>query len=91
MRIRPRTSIIWLVTGKAKKKMMPRNQLLTKREANFLCRVFEHLHQNEIKRAKAEEILTSNQLITIVHPNEYFKRSYLLKNLDSAADVKMEG
>ncbi|CAI6084012.1 hypothetical protein V2G26_020131 [Clonostachys chloroleuca] len=63
-----------------------------KNQHHMACnRVFEHLHQNEIKRAKAEEILTSNQLITIVHPNEYFKRSYLLKNLDNAADVKMEG
>jgi DNA primase large subunit len=26
----------------------------------------------------------ANQLETIVHPNEYFKRSYLLKNLGSA-------
>jgi DNA primase large subunit len=39
--------------------------------------------------------MTAAQLDTIVHPNEYFKRSYLLKNLgkDSAKgeDVKMEG
>jgi DNA primase large subunit len=37
--------------------------------------------------------MTANQLETIVHPNEYFKRSYLLKNLDktkSGDDVKME-
>lgn len=33
--------------------------------------------------------MTSNQLETIVHPNEYFKRSYLLKSLGD--DVKMEG
>jgi DNA primase large subunit len=35
------------------------------------------------------------QLETIVHPNEYFKRSYLLKNLGKnpavEEDVKMEG
>jgi DNA primase large subunit len=32
------------------------------------------------------------QLETIVHPNEYFKRSYLLKNLGKTEDkdVKME-
>ena len=35
--------------------------------------------------------MTSNQLETIVHPNEYFKRSYLLKNLGKDTDVKMEG
>lgn len=32
---------------------------------------------------------------TIVHPNVYFKRSYMLKNLDKVrkegGDVKMEG
>jgi DNA primase large subunit len=47
-----------------------------------------------MKRAKDEDIMTSSQLETIVHPNEYFKRSYLLKHLgkDGAAkdgDVKM--
>jgi DNA primase large subunit len=40
--------------------------------------------------------MTSAQLETIVHPNEYFKRSYLLKNLGKdtsikSEDVKMEG
>jgi DNA primase large subunit len=57
--------------------------------------VFEHVHKAELKRAKEEGILTAAQLETIVHPNEYFKRSYLLKHLDKAPkpdrDVKMEG
>lgn len=53
--------------------------------------VFDHLHKAEIKKAKDEGIMTSNQLETIVHPNEYFKRSYLLKNLGKESDVKMEG
>lgn len=53
--------------------------------------VFEYVHQNEIKRAKDESVLTAAQLETIVHPNEYFKRSYLLKNLGKGDDVKMEG
>jgi DNA primase large subunit len=37
--------------------------------------------------------MTSAQLETIVHPNEYFKRSYLLRNLGKAngQDIKMEG
>lgn len=39
--------------------------------------------------------MTSAQLETIVHPNEYFKRSFLLKNLgkvnSGGDDVKMEG
>lgn len=57
--------------------------------------MFEHVHKMEIKKARDESIMTGAQLETIVHPNEYFKRSYLLKNLDKAAgssgkDVKME-
>ncbi|KAL2132235.1 hypothetical protein VTI74DRAFT_4058 [Chaetomium olivicolor] len=56
-------------------------------------RVFEHLHKAELKRARDEGIMTAAQLETIVHPNEYFKRSYLLKNMDKPKkeDVKMEG
>lgn len=55
--------------------------------------VFEYVHKNEIKKAKEESIMTSAQLETIVHPNEYFKRSYLLKNLGktNGEDIKMEG
>lgn len=59
--------------------------------------VFEHLHKAELKRAKDEGIMTASQLETIVHPNEYFKRSYLLKNMgkqqqqQQQGDVKMEG
>jgi hypothetical protein len=52
--------------------------------------VFEHIHKQEIRKAKDEGVLSSNQLETIVHPNEYFKRSYLLKNLGKDSDVKME-
>ncbi|KAK7755173.1 DNA primase subunit pri2 [Diatrype stigma] len=55
--------------------------------------VFEFVHKNEISKAKDEGVMTTAQLETIVHPNEYFKRSYLLKNLGKAntEDVKMEG
>ncbi|KAM7218296.1 putative dna primase large subunit protein [Rhypophila decipiens] len=63
-------------------------------------RVFEHVHKAELKRAKDDSIMSAAQLETIVHPNEYFKRSYLLKNMDKQApptsngaggeDVKME-
>ncbi|KAI9777919.1 MAG: hypothetical protein M1839_008454 [Geoglossum umbratile] len=44
-------------------------------------RVFEHTHKAEIRRAKDEEGWGAAELDTIVHPNTYFKRSYLLKNL----------
>lgn len=52
--------------------------------------MFEHVHKQEIRKAKDEGVLSANQLETIVHPNEYFKRSYLLKNLGKEMDVKME-
>lgn len=55
--------------------------------------VFEHLHKTEIKKAKDDNIMSATQLETIVHPNEYFKRSYLLKHIGkdgSGGDVKME-
>lgn len=62
---------------------------------NLISSVFEHVHKSEIKRARDESIMTAAQLDTIVHPNEYFKRSFLLKNLGKdnvkSEDVKMEG
>ncbi|KAI1816672.1 DNA primase, large subunit [Poronia punctata] len=56
-------------------------------------RVFEYVHKNEISKARDEGIMTAAQLETIVHPNEYFKRSYTLRNLGkvNGEDVKMEG
>lgn len=55
-------------------------------------RVFEYAHKNEIKKVKDENIWGPAELETIVHPNTYFKRSYLLKNLGSTPkqDIKME-
>ncbi|KAH0542573.1 hypothetical protein FGG08_003078 [Glutinoglossum americanum] len=47
-------------------------------------KVFEHTHKAEIKRAKDEEGWGAAELDTIVHPNTYFKRSYLLKNFGQA-------
>jgi DNA primase large subunit len=54
-------------------------------------RVFEHVHALEIKKVKDDGTWTSAQLETIVHPNEYFKRSYLLKNLGKAPKDGIEG
>ncbi|KAL4887732.1 eukaryotic and archaeal DNA primase, large subunit-domain-containing protein [Aspergillus karnatakaensis] len=42
-------------------------------------RVFEFTHKAEIKRAKEDGSASEIDLDTIVHPNTYFKRSYLLK------------
>lgn len=57
-------------------------------------RVFEYAHKQEIRRVKEDGSWSAAQLETIVHPNEYFKRSYLLKNFGKVKaeeeGVKME-
>ncbi|KAL4780452.1 eukaryotic and archaeal DNA primase, large subunit-domain-containing protein [Aspergillus varians] len=47
-------------------------------------RVFEWTHKAEIKRAKEDGSASEIDLDTIVHPNTYFKRSYLLKQMGKA-------
>lgn len=44
-------------------------------------RVFEWANKADIKRVKEDGTWSQSDLDTIVHPNTYFKRSYLLKNL----------
>jgi DNA primase large subunit len=44
-------------------------------------RVFEWANKADIKRVKEDGTWSQADLDTIVHPNTYFKRSYLLKNL----------
>ncbi|KAI1627586.1 DNA primase large subunit [Exophiala viscosa] len=64
-----------------------------KKRFHIACnRVFDWAHKTEIKKVKDEGIWGPAELETIVHPNTYFKRSYLLKNLGNAPkqDVKME-
>ena len=53
-------------------------------------KVFEWAHKTELKKAKDEGSWSSAELTDIVHPNTYFKRSYLLKNADAANEAKME-
>jgi DNA primase large subunit len=75
--------------------------LMTRWMGADLNRVFEYAHKQEIKKVKEDGTWGAAQLETIVHPNEYFKRSYLLKNLGKTpagteaegekGDVKMEG
>ena len=54
-------------------------------------RVFEHAHKAEIKKVRDEGTWSQAELDTIVHPNTYFKRGYLLKNLGKVEkeDVEM--
>jgi DNA primase large subunit len=64
-----------------------------KKRYHIACnRVFDWTHRQEIKKVKDEGTWGPSELDTIVHPNTYFKRSYLLKNLGNLAkqDVKME-
>lgn len=42
-------------------------------------RVFDWTYRTEIKKAKEDGIWTQSDLQMIAHPNEYFKRAYLLK------------
>ncbi|OAL71004.1 DNA primase large subunit [Trichophyton violaceum] len=53
-------------------------------------RVFEYVHKNELKKVRDEGIWSQTELDTIVHPNVYFKRSYLLKNLNNAPKTEVE-
>ena len=43
-------------------------------------RVFEWAHRGDLKRVKEEGSWAASELDTIVHPNTWFKRSYLLRN-----------
>jgi DNA primase large subunit len=55
-------------------------------------RVFEFAHKKELKKVKDESLWKAADLDTILHPNTYFKRSFMLKHLGEAdTDIKMEG
>ena len=58
-----------------------------KKRFHIACnRVFEWVHKGEIARVKEDKTWGIAELDTIVHPNTYFKRSYLLK---SGAQVEL--
>ncbi|MCJ1424775.1 DNA primase large subunit [Sticta canariensis] len=51
-----------------------------KKRYHIACnRVFEWVHKGDIARVKDDGSLGGGELDTIVHPNTYFKRGYLLK------------
>lgn len=53
-----------------------------KQRYHIACnRVFEAQHKNELKKVKDQGLWSAAELDTILHPNTYFKRSFLLKNL----------
>ncbi|KAI5294078.1 hypothetical protein KEM52_004725 [Ascosphaera acerosa] len=47
-------------------------------------RVFEHTQQRQLKKVKDEGLWDKSELDTIVHPNTYFKRSFMLSQLDGS-------
>ena len=52
-----------------------------KKRYHIACnRVFEWAHKGDLKRVKEDGSWPASELDTIVHPNTYFKRSYLLRN-----------
>ncbi|POS88316.1 DNA primase, partial [Erysiphe pulchra] len=53
-------------------------------------RVFEYVHRSQIKKVRSEGTWDAAQLETIVHPNEYFKRSYLLKKMGKPLTEEIE-
>ena len=56
-------------------------------------RVFEYAHKGEIRKVTDEGIMSKADLDTIVHPNTYFKRSFLLKHMGKMPEeggTKME-
>ena len=67
---------------------------VAKQRYHIACnRVFEHGHKGQIKKVKDEGLWAAGELDTILHPNTYFKRSFLLKNLGKikAGDLGMDG
>ncbi|KAF2399523.1 DNA primase, large subunit [Trichodelitschia bisporula] len=66
---------------------------LARQRYHVACnRIFEHTHKKEIKRVKDDGLWGPAELDTILHPNTYFKRSFMLKHLDAEKEAaKAEG
>ncbi|KAK3675320.1 DNA primase subunit pri2 [Recurvomyces mirabilis] len=65
-----------------------------KQRFHIACnRVFEHGHKGQLRKVKEEGLWAAGDLDTILHPNTYFKRSFLLKNLGKikAGDLGVDG
>lgn len=65
-----------------------------KQRYHIACnRVFEHAHKGQIRKVKEEGLWAASELDTILHPNTYFKRSFLLKNLGKvrSGDLGVDG
>lgn len=63
-----------------------------KQRYHIACnRVFEWAHKGDIKRVKDDGTWSAADLDTILHPNTYFKRSYLLASQLKAAPAIEKG
>ena len=49
-------------------------------------RVFEHVHAKELKREKDAGTFSARMTDPIIHPNEHFSRSFVLKNPTASLD-----
>lgn len=59
-----------------------------KQKYHLACnRVFDFAHKKEIQKGKEDGSWSAADLDTIVHPNTYFKRSYLLENGQNGSNV----
>ncbi|PSK57834.1 hypothetical protein B9Z65_9036 [Elsinoe australis] len=67
---------------------------VTKQRYHIACnRVFEHKNRDQLKKVKDQNLWPSSELDTILHPNTYFKRGWLLANLGmvKSGDVGVDG
>ncbi|KAF2863384.1 DNA primase, partial [Piedraia hortae CBS 480.64] len=65
-----------------------------KQRYHIACnRVFEHTHKAQLKRVKDQNLWPASELDTILHPNTYFKRAFMLSNLDKfkSGDIGVDG
>ena len=65
-----------------------------KQRYHIACnRVFESAHKGELRKVKEEGLWGASELDTILHPNTYFKRGFLLRNLGRvrSGDLGVDG
>ncbi|KAF4554106.1 Eukaryotic and archaeal DNA primase large subunit-like protein [Elsinoe fawcettii] len=67
---------------------------VTKQRYHIACnRVFEYKNKEQLKKVKDQGLWPASELDTILHPNTYFKRGFLLANLGlvKSGDVGVDG
>ena len=67
---------------------------VAKQRYHIACnRVFEARNKDALKKVKDQNLWPATELDTILHPNTYFKRGFLLANLGlvKSGDVGVDG